>query len=245
MGAKLRFTQQTIVFVIFVALFAGFALFLPGFASTSNLLTLLQNVAVLGILGLAMAVVVIGRGIDISLVATLAVPPGPRPADGAGRPFAAGLARHRDRADDRLRADQRLADRLCRSPSLFATLGDRTVSGRLRARHCCSGSMSCNGARHSLASNFWVRARFSACRCRSSCSRSPASSSRCSCRRRGSAPIIYAIGDNPNGARMTGIPTRPIMVLSIRAGGADRLNLRAWCSPRRSTACRRAFSIRH
>ena len=30
------------------------------------MLTLLQNVAVLGILGLAMAIVVIGRGIDIS-----------------------------------------------------------------------------------------------------------------------------------------------------------------------------------
>ena len=40
------------------------------------MLTLLQNVAVLGILGLAMAIVVIGRGIDISLIAALAVPPG-------------------------------------------------------------------------------------------------------------------------------------------------------------------------
>jgi ribose transport system permease protein len=41
-----------------------------------NLLTLLQNVAILGILGLAMALVVIGRGVDLSLVASLAVPPG-------------------------------------------------------------------------------------------------------------------------------------------------------------------------
>ena len=32
--------------------------------------------AVLGILGLAMAIVVIGRGIDISMIAALAVPPG-------------------------------------------------------------------------------------------------------------------------------------------------------------------------
>ena len=40
------------------------------------MLTLLQNVAVLGILGLAMAIVVIGRGIDLSLIAALAVPPG-------------------------------------------------------------------------------------------------------------------------------------------------------------------------
>ena len=50
--------------------------FLPGFLSADNMLTLLQNVAVLGILGLAMAIVVLGRGIDISLIAALAVPPG-------------------------------------------------------------------------------------------------------------------------------------------------------------------------
>jgi ribose transport system permease protein len=61
---------------VFAALFAVFALILPGFLTTANMLTLLQNVAVLGILGLAMAIVVIGRGIDISLIAALAVPPG-------------------------------------------------------------------------------------------------------------------------------------------------------------------------
>jgi ribose transport system permease protein len=53
-----------------------FSTFLPGFLSSDNMLTLLQNVAVLGILGLAMAIVVIGRGIDISLIASLAFPPG-------------------------------------------------------------------------------------------------------------------------------------------------------------------------
>lgn len=71
-----RFTQQGIVFAIFVVLFGVFAIFLRGFLSTSNMLNLLQNVAVLGILGLAMAVVVIGRGIDLSLIAVLAVPSG-------------------------------------------------------------------------------------------------------------------------------------------------------------------------
>ena len=73
---RLRLTQQTIVFGIFAVMFAAFAIFLPGFATTQNIFTLLQNVAVLGILGLAMALVVIGRGIDISLIATLAVPSG-------------------------------------------------------------------------------------------------------------------------------------------------------------------------
>ena len=71
-----RLGQQEVVFAIFAVLFAVFAIFLPGFATTQNMLTLLQNVAVLGILGLAMAMIVIGRGIDISLIAALAVPPG-------------------------------------------------------------------------------------------------------------------------------------------------------------------------
>ena len=71
-----RVSQQGIVFAIFVAMFAGFAFFLRGFATTANMLALLQNVAVLGILGLGMAIVVIGRGVDLSLIATLAVPPG-------------------------------------------------------------------------------------------------------------------------------------------------------------------------
>lgn len=73
---RLRFNQQEIVFVVFAMLFVAFSVFLPGFLSPENMLTLLQNVAVLGILGLAMAIVVIGRGIDISLIAALAVPPG-------------------------------------------------------------------------------------------------------------------------------------------------------------------------
>jgi len=69
-------SQQTIVFALFVLMFTGFLAFLPGFAQIDNLLTLVQNVAFLGILGLGMAVVVIGRGIDISMVAALAVPSG-------------------------------------------------------------------------------------------------------------------------------------------------------------------------
>lgn len=73
---RFRFSQQEIVAVVFAVLFVAFSVFLPGFLTPENMLTLLQNVAVLGILGLAMAIVVIGRGIDISLIAALAVPPG-------------------------------------------------------------------------------------------------------------------------------------------------------------------------
>ena len=73
---QIKATQQTIVFGLFLAMFAGFVLLLPGFGRVDNLLTLLQNVAILGILGLGMALVVIGRGIDISMIAALAVPSG-------------------------------------------------------------------------------------------------------------------------------------------------------------------------
>lgn len=71
-----RLSQQVIVFAIFLVLFVGFALFLPGFFTVGNMVGLLQSVAILGILGLAMAIVVIGRGVDLSLIATLSVPPG-------------------------------------------------------------------------------------------------------------------------------------------------------------------------
>jgi ribose transport system permease protein len=73
---RLRWSQQVIVFVLFVVLFVGFSLFLPGFFNAGNMLALVQRVAILGILGLAMAIVVIGRGVDLSLVASLSVPPG-------------------------------------------------------------------------------------------------------------------------------------------------------------------------
>lgn len=69
-----EFDQQTIVSLLFVALFAVFAIVLPGFLALGNLLTLMRTVSVLGILGLGMAIVVIGRGIDLSMIACLAVP---------------------------------------------------------------------------------------------------------------------------------------------------------------------------
>ena len=59
-----RPSQLLIVLAIFLVAFFGLAPFLPGFFNTANMLTLVQNVAILGILGLGMAIVVIGRGID-------------------------------------------------------------------------------------------------------------------------------------------------------------------------------------
>ncbi|KAB7597648.1 ABC transporter permease, partial [Verminephrobacter sp. Larva24] len=92
---KPKLSQQSIVLALFALLFAGLLLFLPGFAQIDNLLTLVQNVAFLGILGLGMAIVVIGRGIDISMIAALAVPSGlllQLVQDGHSLPAACALA---------------------------------------------------------------------------------------------------------------------------------------------------------
>jgi ribose transport system permease protein len=67
------FNQERIVFTLAVILFAIFAVFLDGFLTPQNILSLLRSVAVLGVLGLGMVIVVIGRGIDLSLVANMAI----------------------------------------------------------------------------------------------------------------------------------------------------------------------------
>jgi len=66
-------TQERIVFLFALALLVAFAVFLPGFSAPDNLLSLVRSVSVLGILGVAMALVVIGRGIDLSLVSLMAM----------------------------------------------------------------------------------------------------------------------------------------------------------------------------
>jgi ribose transport system permease protein len=68
-----RLTQEQIVLALAVLLCIVFAVALPGFLTASNILNLVRSVSILGILGVAMALVVIGRGIDLSLVAAMAV----------------------------------------------------------------------------------------------------------------------------------------------------------------------------
>jgi ribose transport system permease protein len=68
-----RLSQEQIVFGLALLLCIGFAVALPAFLTTENLLNLVRSVSILGILGVAMGLVVIGRGIDLSLVALMAV----------------------------------------------------------------------------------------------------------------------------------------------------------------------------
>ena len=67
------FTQEGIVFLLTAIMFIGFAIMLDRFMTTGNVITLLRGVSVLGMLALGMAIVVIGRGVDLAMVATMVV----------------------------------------------------------------------------------------------------------------------------------------------------------------------------
>jgi len=209
---RLRISQQTIVFTVFVLMFAGFALLLPGFARVDNLLTLLQNVAILGILGLGMAVVVIGRGIDISMIATLAVPSGlllQMVENGASLSSAFalcfGLALAFGLINGWLIAYAEV-------PSLFTTLATGLFLAGLGQAYLFQlevvqwpgtlDSMAWLG-RGTLAGVPMPVVMFGVA----------ATAMTLFLRRTRAGAFIYAIGDNPFGARATGLPTRPIVVL--------------------------------
>lgn len=68
-----RPTQEGIVLILAGCLFVGFALALPGFFSIDNLAALVKSVSVLGMLGLGMGLVVLARGIDLAMVSTMSV----------------------------------------------------------------------------------------------------------------------------------------------------------------------------
>eukprot|EP01037_Dinobryon_pediforme_P033398 gene33398-38816_t len=75
MGGRLKVlkSQEGIVFSLAVAAFVAFSLLLPAFLSPGNLLALVRSVSILGMLALGMALVVIARGIDVSMIATMVV----------------------------------------------------------------------------------------------------------------------------------------------------------------------------
>ena len=50
-----------------------FTVGLPGFATLGNLVAMARSVSILGILAIAMSIVVIGRGLDLSLISSMAV----------------------------------------------------------------------------------------------------------------------------------------------------------------------------
>src|SRR3954447_6267362 len=67
-----KLDQEQIVLLITMVLLIVFSFTLNGFATISNLLNLLRSISILGVLGLGMGLIVISRGIDLSEVAIMA-----------------------------------------------------------------------------------------------------------------------------------------------------------------------------
>src|SRR5215467_14295728 len=70
---KRNLTQERIVLALAVTLFVVASVALPGFFVTDNLVAIVRSVSVLGILAVGMGIVIIGRGIDLSAVAVMAM----------------------------------------------------------------------------------------------------------------------------------------------------------------------------
>ena len=69
---QIKLNQAIIVNALSIALFIFFAISIGTFLSVGNMITLIRSISILGILALGMAIVIIGRGIDLSVVAAMA-----------------------------------------------------------------------------------------------------------------------------------------------------------------------------
>src|SRR6478735_1138175 len=65
--------QERVVLIIAILIFVAASIGLPGFFTADNIVAIVRSVSVLGILALGMAIVIIGRGIDLSAVAIMAM----------------------------------------------------------------------------------------------------------------------------------------------------------------------------
>lgn len=206
------FSQKSIVFAIFLVLFTALSLLLPGFLAVSNILTLLQSVAILGILGLAMGVVVIARGIDISLIASLAVPAGillQLVQAGHGVPYAAAMAIAVAFAFG-LANGWLIA--YAEVPPLFTTLASGLfLAGFGQVFFFEVDVVQWSAPLDALA---WVgRGNVAGIPKPVIMFAMAAALVTFFLRKTRFGAFTYAIGDNPAGARATGLPTRPMIVL--------------------------------
>jgi ribose transport system permease protein len=207
-----KFDQQIIVFLLFVAIFAAFSIFLSGFFSIGNLLTMARTVSVLGILGLGMAVVVIGRGIDLSMIALLAVPTAVVLAlasngHGIGIALAGGLA-----LAIAVGVLNGVLIAYAEIPSLFTTLAvgiglAGIGQSGLFEYEIVPWPIELNpiawlGRGTLLGIPYPILAFVTAALCIG-----------VFMRKTKLGLFIYATGDNPGAARITGIPVRPIVIL--------------------------------
>lgn len=204
-------SQQVVVILISMFLAIGFSIFLPAFLTHLNILALLQNVAILGILSLGMAVIVIGRGIDFSMVALLVVPSG----------LLLQLVQDGYPLSIALLATLMLAIAFglingfliayIEIPPLFTTLGTGIfLAGLGQAVFFPLDVVSWVPQMNSL--DWMGSGEFLGIPKPIVMAIMAAIAMALFLRKTTLGNYIYAIGDNPHGARTTGIPTRPVIV---------------------------------
>lgn len=211
-GMSVRLNQERIVLLIAVALFLVFSLALPGFLGIDNLLSLVQSVSILGILGAGIALTIIGRGIDLSMVATMAMGAGWLfLMRNEGYPVVAALAIVLTAAIV-IGLINGFLVAYAEVPAIFTTLAMATViygffrlalvptdvvhlpiDGDLFAR---IGAVRVAGVPGSVVVFAIVCVAVSLL-----------------LRFTGPGRYIYAIGDNPLTSRVTGVPVRPVIML--------------------------------
>lgn len=204
-------SQQVVVILISMFLAIGFSIFLPAFLTHLNILALLQNVAILGILSLGMAVIVISRGIDFSMVALLVVPSG----------LLLQLVQDGYPLSIALLATLMLAIAFglingfliayIEIPPLFTTLGTGIfLAGLGQAVFFPLDVVSWVPQMNSL--DWMGSGEFLGIPKPIVMAIMAAIAMALFLRKTTLGNYIYAIGDNPHGARTTGIPTRPVIV---------------------------------
>ncbi len=211
-GFRNGFTQERIVLAIAILLFITFSIILRDFLTPGNVLSLVQNVSILGILGIGMAIAIIGRGIDLSMVAVMAMSVAwllQQVRNGVGMEVAVPLAFCFVLAVGILNG---VMIAYVEIPAIFATLAMGTIVYGFSKYELVS-----NDVVYMPAGIEWFAAigsgnilgvpspviLFAA----------TAAIAYPFLRYVKSGRFIYAVGDNPTAARVTGVPVRPIIVI--------------------------------
>ncbi len=212
---SVRPTQEGVVFGITIVLFVVFSIFLPKFLTAGNILTLLNNVSTLGMLAIGMGLVVVGRGIDLTMVAVMVIgvcfsiwlssvgmPFGWALVVGAALVVAIGTVTG-------------ILVAVAEISPIFATLALASViygAGRLAFKsdvvYAPSGIPWFN---------FLGQGRFLGVPVSIYATVLVAIAVAVFLRKTRFGRFVYAVGDNPNAARTSGLPTRPVIIAQYAA----------------------------
>ena len=72
------FISKNIIYIAFVIMLIGLSVFTSSFLQMKNLVNVLRQATVVGVLSMGMTFVIIGGGIDLSVGSTMALPALPR-----------------------------------------------------------------------------------------------------------------------------------------------------------------------